>query len=419
MPATSTSRTRAHACAGKRHRDRIADRGQEDTPSGVRRKLPDGAMSYARRQHVTAAGAILDAKRGLHAHLCSHVPTSASGLALALGTRDPPGHAAGPRRSCRSARGAGEDDESCAPRSSACARSSSGCAPTTRVPAPRDPPAPSRCGARVLLLTLGCLLFAVGGHHLGARRPARHRPLRPDRGPAGREPRRPAPGRRPDRRSADRRGQRGGLRARVPAPARRASPRRSAARSMGRSAASSPSSSRRRASSRRGTAPTPRTLVIELVTGEQVGSLRLEGANVVLDLGELIERVKARLHERGLGPLVDRIPLDVDRDVVLFNRRRSSAPPAPCACSRARDRAAGARAGGARGLRRALRAAPARARARRARRRRGHGRARRAARTPGARRTCQRSTRRCCRATSRPPSSTCSSRAAHGRASPS
>jgi hypothetical protein len=59
-------------------------------------------------------------------------------------------------------------------------------------------------------------------------------------------------------------------------------------------------------------------LVIELVTGEQVGSLRLEGANVVLDLGELIERVKARLRERGLGPLVDRIPLDVDRDVVLF-----------------------------------------------------------------------------------------------------
>ena len=38
----------------------------------------------------------------------------------------------------------------------------------------------------------------------------------------------------------------------------------------------------------------------------------------MLDLGVLIERVKARLSERRLGALVDRIPSDVDRDVVLF-----------------------------------------------------------------------------------------------------
>jgi len=58
-------------------------------------------------------------------------------------------------------------------------------------------------------------------------------------------------------------------------------------------------------------------LLIQLVTGEEVRNLRVEGDTVVLDLAGVIDAVEARLRERGLDGLADRIPSGVGRDVPL------------------------------------------------------------------------------------------------------
>lgn len=58
-------------------------------------------------------------------------------------------------------------------------------------------------------------------------------------------------------------------------------------------------------------------LLIQLLTGEEVRNVRLEGDEVVLDLGGVIANVKQRLSARGLGGLADRIPPETGRDVPL------------------------------------------------------------------------------------------------------
>ena len=58
-------------------------------------------------------------------------------------------------------------------------------------------------------------------------------------------------------------------------------------------------------------------LVIQLLTGEEVRGLRLEGDTVVLDLGGVIDAVKQRLSDRGLDRIAARIPSDAGRDVPL------------------------------------------------------------------------------------------------------
>lgn len=58
-------------------------------------------------------------------------------------------------------------------------------------------------------------------------------------------------------------------------------------------------------------------LLIQLLTGEEVRNVRLEGNEVVLDLGGVIDTVKQRLTARGLGGLAARIPPETGRDVPL------------------------------------------------------------------------------------------------------
>ena len=58
-------------------------------------------------------------------------------------------------------------------------------------------------------------------------------------------------------------------------------------------------------------------LLIQLLTGEEVRNLRLEGDTVVLDLAGVIDTLKQRLSDRGLGGLASRIPDSAGRDIPL------------------------------------------------------------------------------------------------------
>ena len=58
-------------------------------------------------------------------------------------------------------------------------------------------------------------------------------------------------------------------------------------------------------------------LLIQLLTGEEVRNLRLEGDTVVLDLGGVVDGIRQRLTDRGMDGLAARIPADAGRDVPL------------------------------------------------------------------------------------------------------
>ena len=58
-------------------------------------------------------------------------------------------------------------------------------------------------------------------------------------------------------------------------------------------------------------------LLIQLLTGEEVRNLRLEGDTVVLDLGGVVDGIKQRLTARGLDGVAARIPSTAGRDVPL------------------------------------------------------------------------------------------------------
>ena len=58
-------------------------------------------------------------------------------------------------------------------------------------------------------------------------------------------------------------------------------------------------------------------LLVQLLTGEEVRNLRLEGDTVVLDLAGVVDTVEERLRARGLDGLADRIPPGTGGDVPL------------------------------------------------------------------------------------------------------